>query len=242
MRTLSYTLGAGETVEISAGNFFQYLTGEDPIKVEFWRGSAKLADESADIARPGYVAEPQRQQPRGNSQGEPVGFTNARITTDTAQTIEIGVSMGEGGYNRFTGDTKITSPLGPNDAVAVEDQGSGDSFADLLSLLKNAADQRAALTTLAGATYTEANKATVTVVSSSNNTNGVVIARAMVEQNDDAYGGAAVEISGNMIVGRKFVDNVFLEDRIKDVFVPPGESVVLRSPNHTYVWAWTRKL
>jgi len=170
--------------------------------------------------------------------------TDLELLNETSSSIDVTVTAGPE-YERLdasAGNSQITGPLGANNAVAVEDKGSGDSFADLVSLLQNAADQRAALTTFAGAVYNEVSNATVTIVSSSNNTNGVVIALAGIQHEDDARGPANVEISGNKIVGSKFYENRFRIDWIRDLFVGPGDSVVLRAPEMTYVWAWTRTL
>lgn len=232
MQTLEIILGAGDTAELGEGNFFQYLRGDDPIKVTFYHGTARLVRESADKARPGYQAMPPRRRPRGQGEGEAIGFTSCTIESDTAQTIEIGISEGEGGYNRFTGDTEIIGPLGPNGAVEVEDT-AGNSFAELLALLKNAADQRAPLTTLAGATLASVEDASATAVSAGANVNGVIIRSASVTAS--VPGDANVQVGGTILLiatgARSAADSYAAGSAAEksDIFVPAGEAVTINS-------------
>jgi hypothetical protein len=238
MRTDSYTIGANEEIQVGSGNFFQFLRGDDPIEVTFWRGKEKLNNESTKLARPGYVAKPPRALPRGSSAGYPVGFTSAIVKSPTAQTIEIGVSDGEGAYQRFTGDVSVISPLNSNNYVQV--------------VQADDVNGRTPSTTLVGATATQVSGgASEIALKASNNTNGAIIRHAMVQTRQsgtsDENSRAEIQVDGTSLlkVMSRNEDNSAggsSQLNVRDIHIPSGVAITLDTLSIGSASIWVHKL
>jgi len=86
MKTFDLTFTAGETKVVPGGIFFVIISATDPIDVNYLT-NATNNNENAVGVETGYFYE--------NIDG---GFTSARITSATVQTIKVAVSRGKGGY------------------------------------------------------------------------------------------------------------------------------------------------
>lgn len=105
---------------------------------------------------------------------------------------------------------------------------------DVMTLLQNDQDKRAALTTLAGASYAEASNTTTTVCTALANVSGVIIRRGNAVVGGAAY--SAIRINGNPVtlpVGSSTFSGE-AEQAIENLFIPAGLSVDLISNNVAY--------
>jgi len=99
MRTISYTFAAGETKAINVyGKYLRVIVGL-ALDISYYKNNA-YNGEKAQAIDAGYYAEPLE------------AFDRIDITSPTAQTVKIAVSMGLGGYDLSpTGNVSLTSPI-----------------------------------------------------------------------------------------------------------------------------------
>lgn len=90
MKTFSYSIGAGETVSFPGGKFFMLIDSTDPVDVTFQLNNSHLDESGTDVLA-GYKARPKD------------GFDLIHIYSATAQTIKVGITRGQGDYDRSAG-------------------------------------------------------------------------------------------------------------------------------------------
>ena len=112
MRTFSHTFTAsGQRHEFPGGNFFQILTLDtSTVDVEFFHKATQQSEENGFSVPAGYVS---NQRKIKEELGRDTAFDAVHVISKAAQTIEVGISRGQGGLNRFTGDVNITNSAVP---------------------------------------------------------------------------------------------------------------------------------
>lgn len=108
MKIFSLVLVAGEKQTLPSGSFLQYLDGTDPVNLEFVKENGTIIM-PADGARPGYKADFRSTVPLGVK-----AFGTVRVTSDTNQSVEFGISDAVGDYNRFSGDVLVSGVVDVN--------------------------------------------------------------------------------------------------------------------------------
>lgn len=112
MKVKALTLVAGVEVSLGAGNFFMLVDTTAPVSVRVMRGGS-VVEEGEDVEA-GYKAE----RPPW-FEGDALYFDDARIVSDTAQTIRYGQSLGYGGYDRSLGEVTSEPKLTQSTAAPV---------------------------------------------------------------------------------------------------------------------------
>lgn len=145
--------GAGDTKRLPGGNYLRLLTAANAVKVEYVRSGTIIEHETADGVKAGYGGRP----PRGT--GQQRAFDEARVTSATAQTVELLILQGEADYDRSVGTVDVTRAAGFADTVDV----SMVAGARTQIVAANAARRRVHITNLAAgaATLRIGNTATV---------------------------------------------------------------------------------
>lgn len=92
----------GDTKRLPGGNFLRLLTAENAVKVEYIRAGTILEAETADGVRAGYGGFP----PKSDSQKR--AFDEVRITSASAQTVELLILQGSADYQRAVGTVSVT--------------------------------------------------------------------------------------------------------------------------------------
>lgn len=87
MRTFDLTFTPGETKVVPGGIFLVVISATNPISIDYFVNGTNNNENAVNVES-GYYYE--------NING---GFTSARITSATAQTIKVAVSRGKGGYS-----------------------------------------------------------------------------------------------------------------------------------------------
>lgn len=136
--------GAGQQVRLPGGNFLRLLTANNPVKVEYVRAGTILEHETADGVLAGYGGRPPRRE------GQPRAFDEVRVTSATAQTVELLILQGEADYQRSVGSVTVTRGAGYTDAVDV----SMAAGARTAIVAANAARRRVHITNLAAGAAT----------------------------------------------------------------------------------------
>lgn len=110
------------------------------------------------------------------------------------------------------------------------------------TLLQDDTAQRAALTTLEGATYWEKKGAggTETIVSSGANTNGIVVRLAQIYSAENSTNESSFKAGGNPFLLMASRDVPFQCVQAKDIFIPAGvaftATLVGTTYNHMFAW------
>lgn len=136
--------GAGDTKRLPGGNFLRLLTADNPVKVEYVRSGTIIEHETADGVRAGYGGRPPRRE------GQPRAFDEVRVTSATAQTVELLILQGEADYQRSVGTVTTTRGAGYTDSVDVS-MGAGVRTAIVAA---NAARRRVHISNLAAGAAT----------------------------------------------------------------------------------------
>lgn len=96
MKVFSETLQAGVPVPFRlTGRMFMLISTSAPLDISFTRGGVSL-DEEADDVEAGYKASPLD------------GFDGFTLTSAIGQTVKLGISRGQGDYNRSVGAVDAT--------------------------------------------------------------------------------------------------------------------------------------
>lgn len=109
MPVKSYTINAGDTVQIPGGNFLRIIESVDEVTVKFYRGHQELSDERAEGVKAGYAGAPKPDLTR--SEHAPA-FDFAEVYSATTQTVKVLHTSGETRYDRSTGDVTATIAQG----------------------------------------------------------------------------------------------------------------------------------
>lgn len=120
MKTLSLTFTAGQRHDVPGGELFYILATSYAVDVEYINQAGTPLNESAQDVESGYWS-----KPKG-------GFNLARITSTLAQTIKIGISRGDGGYDRVTGEVEVSKS---KEFVSYPDAQLSNGIPTLLSAL-----------------------------------------------------------------------------------------------------------
>lgn len=96
------TFAGGDTKRIPGGNYLRLLTASNNVKVEYVRAGTIIEHETADGVKAGYGGRPPRNA------DQPRAFDEARITSATAQTVELLILQGTADYDRSVGTVDIT--------------------------------------------------------------------------------------------------------------------------------------
>jgi hypothetical protein len=115
MNTYLLTFTAGETKTLPGGNFLRLLSTTAGVDVEFYKNSV-ITEAAKDVSQgerfwPGFDPIDQYD----------LRFTKCRIISATAQTIKVGISMGESTSDSVTGTVNvggIADPLTPDTVVS----------------------------------------------------------------------------------------------------------------------------
>lgn len=140
--TLTFT--GGDTKRLPGGNYLRLLTASNVVKVEYVRAGSIIEHETADGVKAGYGGRPPR------AAGQPRAFDEARITSATAQTVELLILQGTADYDRSVGEVDVTrsaSIVTTPDVVMA-------AGALTLILAANSARRRALITNLAAGVET----------------------------------------------------------------------------------------
>lgn len=105
----------------------------------------------------------------------------------------------------------------------------------IVTLLQNDEDQRAALTTLAGASHARVTGTSSTVVSAGANLNGVTIRHASLAAYSSST--ASVSVGGNNLI-EGFAWNAPVVHRVSDIFVPAGVAIAIAAGSSNTVNIW----
>lgn len=94
MKTVSYTFTAGQRIEVNlVGNYFRLVSTVAGVDIDFMQNGAVFA--TAQNMEGGFYT-----RPAG-------GFTSIAMASATAQTIKVAVGIGDGGYDRITGEVSV---------------------------------------------------------------------------------------------------------------------------------------
>lgn len=99
MQTYTETIGAGQTKKwTDAGNFFRLMQASGPVDVVLYRNGKVMA--KAEQINASFYAKPDG------------GFDAVEVTSQTGQTIKVGIADGEGGENVLSGSVTIQNNNG----------------------------------------------------------------------------------------------------------------------------------
>lgn len=109
MNTFELTFTGGEALTVPGGNYLEILEASGPVDVQLLRKGSPV--EKAEGAKEGYYTErPAVRVPWLDDTAE--WFTSARITSATAQTVQVGVTLGRGGSKRSRGSVSVDPSSG----------------------------------------------------------------------------------------------------------------------------------
>lgn len=111
LHTLTFT--GGDTKRLPGGNYLRLLTASNAVKVEYVRAGTIIEHETADGVKAGYGGRPPRKP------DQPRAFDEVRITSATAQTVELLILQGTADYDRSVGTVDITRSNNLTDTIDV---------------------------------------------------------------------------------------------------------------------------
>lgn len=165
-------------------------------------------------------------------------------------TFQLDIGFGKVRTNNVSinGTQKIQNANSPNDELQIKTKAGTELVIDdaeiitaiqdeidgLKSLLQNDQNKRAALNTLAGASFASVTNSTTEVVSAAANTSGVVIRRGFTEGGSSS-GAASIEVDGNRLVRSNGISG---RDTVENYFVPAGNNIEIDAGASavTYIW------
>lgn len=102
MPLYTLTFAGGDTKRLPGGNYLRLLTASNAVKVEYVRAGTIIEHETADGVKAGYGGRPPRKP------DQPRAFDEVRVTSATAQTVELLILQGTADYDRSVGTVDIT--------------------------------------------------------------------------------------------------------------------------------------
>lgn len=164
-------------------------------------------------------------------------FTTVQLFNETSEPITIKLAWGYGELvdRRLTSTshTPVINPAGQE--LATTDATAQSALSAILAMMQNANDQRAGLTDLSNAQYAEAINTTSTVVTTSQNQNGVIIRTASLSILGSSSSFLAYVYAGpsnsttDILIGVRSRSDTSANGFAKDIYVPPGNAIRLNS-------------